>query len=94
MRSFFRGTDKQLAKIPEKVVVNKADKWDTVRKSIWRQIFDLITMGLLDSKEFENGSMHEMKHGRAPRCTKGQRTGNDYGDMKYQIHHKKPRNRG
>lgn len=50
--------------------------------------------GEIDKEEFENWSLHEMQHGRAPRVKDTQTTGSDIGDLKYHIHHKQPRWRG
>lgn len=90
---FFRWTDKQLALIPEEIEVKKTQQWKLVRKSIWSQIYDLIMNGKISADEFENWSLHELKHWRAPRCPESQRTWSKIADHKYHIHHKNPRHR-
>ena len=91
--SFFRWTEKQVAFLPESIEI-KGTRRKTIRQSIRKQIYELVSIGKIDSSEFEPWSLQEMKYWRAPWVKDTQNTWPDIADQKYHIHHKQPRWRG
>ena len=82
-----RGTDRNVAPIPDEIEVAKSKDFTRVRRSIRRGLYDLFSC-FPSQDEFTKEDLAEMKEWRACYAKESQRL---WKQDKMQIHHKNPR---